>query len=97
METRTLNGETVQAREGMTILQVAQREGIEIPTLCWERTLTPVNACRVCVVEVKGSRVLVPSCARKVEEGMEVQTHSERVNTAARWCSSSLPRRSTCR
>ena len=75
----TLNGETVQAREGMTILQVAQREGIEIPTLCWERTLTPVNACRVCVVEVKGSRVLVPSCARKVEDGMEIETHSDRV------------------
>ena len=75
-----LNGETVEAREDMTILDVAQREGIEIPTMCWERTLTPVNACRVCVVEVKGSRVLVPSCARKVEEGMEVQTHSDRVN-----------------
>src|SRR5579859_7072211 len=75
----SLNGETLQAREGMTILQVAQREGREIPTLCWERTLTPVNACRVCVVEVKGSRVLVPSCARKVEEGMEIETHSERV------------------
>jgi predicted molibdopterin-dependent oxidoreductase YjgC len=75
----TLNGETVPAREGMTILQVAQRQGIEIPTLCWERTLTPINACRVCVVEVKGSRVLVPSCARKVEEGMEIETHSDRV------------------
>jgi predicted molibdopterin-dependent oxidoreductase YjgC len=75
----SLNGETVQAREGMTILQVAQQEGIEIPTLCWERTLTPVNACRVCVCEVKGSRVLAPACARKVEPGMEVQTHSERV------------------
>lgn len=75
----SLNGETVQAREGLTILQVAQREGIEIPTLCWERTLTPVNACRVCMVEVTGSRVLVPSCARKVEDGMEIQTDSERV------------------
>ncbi len=74
-----LNGETVKAREGMTILQVAQREGIEIPTLCWERTLTPVNACRICVVEVEGSRVLAPACNRKVEDGMEVQTHSERV------------------
>jgi predicted molibdopterin-dependent oxidoreductase YjgC len=75
----SLNGETVQAREGMTILQVAQQEGIEIPTLCWERTLTPINACRVCVCEVKGSRVLAPACARRVEPGMEVQTHSERV------------------
>jgi predicted molibdopterin-dependent oxidoreductase YjgC len=59
---------------------VARREGIEIPTMCWERTLTPVNACRVCVCEVKGARTLVPSCARKVEEGMEVETHSDRVN-----------------
>ena len=75
----SLNGETVQAREGMTILQVAQQEGIEIPTLCWERTLTPIIACRVCVCEVEGSRVLAPSCSRKVEAGMEVQTHSERV------------------
>ncbi|MBV9916282.1 MAG: (2Fe-2S)-binding protein [Solirubrobacterales bacterium] len=74
-----LNDEPVQAREGMTILQVAQREGIEIPTLCWERTLTPINACRVCVVEIKGARVLAPACARKVEDGMEIQTHSERV------------------
>ena len=74
-----LNGETVEAEEGMTILQVAQREGIDVPTMCWESTLTPVNACRVCVCEVEGSRVLVPSCARKVEKGMEVQTHSERV------------------
>ena len=75
-----LNGETVSAREGMTILQVAQQQRIEIPTLCWERTLTPVNACRACVVELKGSRVLVPACARKVEPGMEIETHSERVN-----------------
>ena len=75
-----LNGDTVEAREDQTILEVAQEQGIEIPTMCWERTLTPVNACRVCVVEVKGSRVLAPSCARKVEEGMEIQTHSERVN-----------------
>src|SRR5262249_57816936 len=41
--------------------------------------LTPVNVCRVCVVEVKGSRVLAPACSRRVEEGMEVQTESERV------------------
>jgi predicted molibdopterin-dependent oxidoreductase YjgC len=75
-----LNGATVQAREGQTILQVCQEQGIEIPTLCWASTLTPVNACRVCVVEVTGSRVLVPSCARAVEDGMEIQTHSERVN-----------------
>jgi predicted molibdopterin-dependent oxidoreductase YjgC len=76
----TLNGKTVVGREGMTILQLCQQEGIEIPTLCWERTLTPVNACRVCVVEVTGARVLAPACAREIEPGMEIQTHSERVN-----------------
>ena len=56
-----------------------RRRAIDIPTLCYGETLTPVNACRVCVVEVEGSRVLVPSCARKVEDGMVVQTDSERV------------------
>ncbi|MGH2856230.1 MAG: 2Fe-2S iron-sulfur cluster-binding protein [Solirubrobacteraceae bacterium] len=75
----TLDGRTVQAQEGETILQVAQREGVEIPTLCWGETLTPVNVCRSCVVEVEGSRVLAPACSRKVEDGMQVQTQSERV------------------
>src|SRR5579875_602084 len=74
-----LNGRQVDAREGETILQVAQREGIEIPTLCWGPTLTPVNVCRICVVEVEGSRVLAPACNRKVEQGMKVKTHSDRV------------------
>ena len=75
-----IDGATVEAREGTTILQACQGQGIEIPTLCWAPTLTPVNACRVCVVEVEGSRVLVPSCARKVEDGMEIKTRSERVD-----------------
>jgi predicted molibdopterin-dependent oxidoreductase YjgC len=76
----SLNGETVEAREDETILEVAQREEIDIPTMCWGSTLTPVNACRMCVCEVGGSRTLVPSCSRKVSEGMEVQTHSERAH-----------------
>jgi predicted molibdopterin-dependent oxidoreductase YjgC len=75
-----LDGRQVQAREDETILQVAQREGIEIPTLCWASTLTPVNVCRICVVEVEGSRVLAPACNRRVEEGMKVKTDSERVH-----------------
>ena len=57
-------------------------QGIDTPTLCYLENLTPVNVCRVCVVEVKGSRVLVPACSRKVEAGMEVQTDSERVRTS---------------
>jgi predicted molibdopterin-dependent oxidoreductase YjgC len=74
-----IDGQTVRARDGETILQVCRRQGLEIPTLCYGETLTPVNACRVCMVEVEGSRVLVPSCARKAEDGMVVRTASERV------------------
>jgi predicted molibdopterin-dependent oxidoreductase YjgC len=74
-----IDGEAVRAREGETILDACRRRGLDIPTLCYGETLTPVNACRVCMVEVEGSRVLVPSCARKVEAGMVIRTASERV------------------
>jgi len=77
-----IDGRPVRAREGETILTACRRSGLDIPTLCFGETLTPVNACRVCMVEVEGSRVLVPSCARKVEDGMKVKTASERVNHA---------------
>src|SRR5436189_1942557 len=74
-----IDGEPVRVREGATILDACRARGIEIPTLCFGETLTPVNACRVCMVEVEGSRVLVPSCARKAEDGMVVRTGSDRV------------------
>src|SRR5204862_6476080 len=74
-----IDGQTVRAMEGQTILQAVRALDVEIPTLCWGETLTPVNACRVCMVEVEGSRVLVPSCARKVEPGMVVRTNGDRV------------------
>ena len=54
------------------------------PTLCNLETLTPVNACRVCVVEVEGSRALVPACSRRVEPGMRISTDSERVRHSRR-------------
>ncbi|HEX5068734.1 MAG TPA: 2Fe-2S iron-sulfur cluster-binding protein [Vicinamibacterales bacterium] len=74
-----IDGRDVRVPEGTTILDAAKTIGVETPTLCYLRTLTPVNACRVCVVEVEGSRVLVPACARKVEPGMNVKTDSDRV------------------
>ncbi len=74
-----IDGEPVRIREGATLLEACRARGIEIPTLCFGETLTPVNACRVCMVEVEGSRVLVPSCARKAEQGMVVRTGSDRV------------------
>jgi predicted molibdopterin-dependent oxidoreductase YjgC len=75
----TIDGESVRAPEGSTILDALRRHGTDTPTLCYLDNLTPVNACRVCVVEVEGSRVLVPSCSRKVEAGMVVKTDTERV------------------
>lgn len=75
----TIDGRTVGVPEGSTILDACKQIGIGIPTLCYLETLHPVNVCRVCVVEVEGSRVLVPSCARAVERGMVVRTDSERV------------------
>ncbi len=77
--TLTVDGRTVTAEPGQTILEACNNEGIETPTLCWAANLTPVNVCRVCVVEVAGSRTLVPACSRPVEEGMEVLTDSDRV------------------
>ncbi len=75
----TIDGSAVAVPEGTTILAACTQLGIEIPTLCFLETLRPVNVCRICVVEVKGSRVLVPSCSRAVEAGMDVQTNSPRV------------------
>jgi predicted molibdopterin-dependent oxidoreductase YjgC len=77
--TLNIDGEDARVPEGATILDACKTRDQEIPTLCYGDTLTPVNACRVCVVELEGSRVLVPSCARKAEDGMVVKTDSERV------------------
>ena len=74
-----LDGRTVAVPAGSTILDACRAEGIDVPTLCFLESLTPVNACRICVVEVAGSRVLVPACSRRIEPGMEVLTGSERV------------------
>jgi len=80
----TVDGMEVDVAEGSTILDACKRAGIATPTLCFLETLAPVNACRVCVVEDERSRVLVPSCARKVEPGMAVKTDSERVRRSRR-------------
>ncbi|HVA85679.1 MAG TPA: 2Fe-2S iron-sulfur cluster-binding protein [Candidatus Saccharimonadales bacterium] len=78
----TIDGVPVTAAAGDTILTACRARGIDTPTLCYLENLTPVNVCRVCVVEVTGSRVLVPACSRAVEAGMNVQTDSERVRQA---------------
>jgi len=80
----TIDGNRIAVPEGATILEATRELGIETPTLCFLETLTPVNACRICVVEVEGSRALVPACSRKAEAGMIVQTESERVRLSRR-------------
>jgi predicted molibdopterin-dependent oxidoreductase YjgC len=80
----TIDGRSVAVPEGATLLEAARQLGIETPTLCYLENLTPVNVCRICVVEVEGSRVLVPACSRQAEPGMVVKTDSERVRLSRR-------------
>ncbi|MBA4394833.1 MAG: pyridine nucleotide-disulfide oxidoreductase, partial [Desulfobacca sp.] len=75
----TINGRSVQAESGNTILQAAAQEGIFIPTLCHHPLLKPEEACRICVVQVEGEAKLIASCAAPVKEGMAVQTDSPEV------------------
>jgi len=74
----TLNGQKFEARQDQTILQVAKEHGVEIPTLCYHKDLSPTGNCRMCVVEVKGGRFLQAACVTPVWEGMDIQTHSEK-------------------
>lgn len=80
----TINGQAVSASPGMTVLQAAQQAGVKIPTLCYHPDLQAQGACRVCLVEIEGERVLQPSCTFPVREGMSVQTHSPAVRKARR-------------
>jgi predicted molibdopterin-dependent oxidoreductase YjgC len=80
----SVDGQTVRLLDGSTILDACRMLGIDTPTLCYGDTLTPVNVCRVCVVELEGARTLVPACSRKAEPGMVVLTDSERVRTSRR-------------
>jgi predicted molibdopterin-dependent oxidoreductase YjgC len=78
----TIDGKAVSVPEGAALLEATRKIGIDTPTLCYLETLTPVNACRVCVVELEGSRTLVPACSRRAEPGMVIWTDSERVRTS---------------
>ena len=80
--TLRIDGRDVTVPEGTTILDACGGRDGDVPTLCYGETITPKNACRVCVVEVEGSRVLVPSCSRPAEDDMVVTTRSERVDHA---------------
>lgn len=79
--TLEIDGKEVQAKEGMTILEVAKSVGIDIPTLCYHPALTPFGACRLCSVEIvqRGRSRIVTSCVYPVEEGLVVKTKSDKV------------------
>ena len=79
VKTLIIDGEEVSALRGQTILEVARENGIDIPTLCHLDGLSDVGACRMCLVEIKGSNKLLPACVATVFEGMEVTTKSERL------------------
>jgi len=77
--TLTIDGAPVTVAAGSSVLDACSEAGVETPTLCWAANLTPVNACRLCVVEQEGARTLVPACSRGAEEGMVLHTDSDRV------------------
>ena len=79
IKTLKIDGRDVSARQEETILDVARQNNIFIPRLCELKGLSTVGACRLCLVEVKGSNRLLPACVTRVEEGMEVTTSSERL------------------
>ena len=70
----SIDGVARSVREGTTILEACREAGIETPTLCYLENLTPINVCRICVVEVEGSRALVPACSRTVDPDMVIRT-----------------------
>lgn len=77
--TMELNGRRVRIKAGETVLEVAQRAGVHIPTLCHDPRLDPAGACRTCLVDVDGQRRLAPACATPAAEGMKVHSENERV------------------
>lgn len=74
-----INGKQYEAHQGETVLNVLNRNGIRVPTLCHMKGFLPTGACRICVVELEGSGKLVSSCSFPVFDGMKVKTHSPRV------------------
>ncbi len=82
--TLTIDGQSVRVPAGTTILKAAEQMGEHIPTLCYHDHCTANALCRLCVVEVKGARVLPPACVAQVSDGMDVQTRSPRVERSRR-------------
>ena len=79
VKTLTIDGNQIAVEEGTTILEAATEAGVHIPTLCHLEGVTDIGACRLCLVEVSGTKKLLPACVTKVAEGMEVQTQTQKL------------------
>jgi len=80
----TINQQTVRVNPGTTILEAARLAGIHIPSLCYRKDLGPLTSCMVCIVEIRGFENLVPACTAPTEDGMVIETESDRILTARR-------------
>ena len=78
----TIDDNELTARKGQTILEIARRNGINIPTLCHDERVKPYGACGICVVEAKGSAKLLRACSTKASDGMVIHTDTDRVKQA---------------
>ena len=87
----TLNGQPVTARASETLIEVADREGVSIPRLCYKPGMDTAGNCRACMVEINGERTLAPSCCRFPTAGMQVTTDSERALHAQRMVLERVP------
>jgi predicted molibdopterin-dependent oxidoreductase YjgC len=82
--TVSVDGQELEVAPGSTLREACRQAAVEIPTLCFNPNFSPANACRLCVVELEGSRTLVPACSRAVEPGMQILTGSDRVRLSRR-------------
>jgi predicted molibdopterin-dependent oxidoreductase YjgC len=80
----TIDGTTLQAEVGKTILEVARENGIYIPTLCYHPRLLPIGSCRLCVVEIEGADRPMTACTTLVQDGIVVHTQTDRLNRLRR-------------
>ena len=79
VKTLMIDGKEVSAEEGVTVLQLARDNGINLPTLCHLEGVYDVGACRLCLVELAGTPKLLPACTTKISEGMNIKTDSDRL------------------
>lgn len=81
----TINGKQIKTEAGLTIMKAAEANGVEIPKLCAYEHLEPYGGCRMCLVEVEGARILMPSCTSPATDGMVINTHTEQVEKARKF------------